>query len=435
MAKALLHAAMQPGAAAQQGVPVMVQGGPSFQHFAPPAGAQPDLQPVVSEALGGGDHYSKPEEIPEGRENQRILIIGAGFGEQMNPAQLKTITDAGFQVLMLRGLPNPEGVADFKLVEQYIPNIQKDIEAFRPHCIASASKGVAYIVALWQRRIWRGPSLVINKHPTLLTLPKDVRVVLCQGSRDETYPTPREALEKLMLSGTPNHCLLYWTGDSGQIRPGTFTRYGDQHNMASLLAYETLPRLLDAAMAINPELSLMRSWRNFLTPERREAERFLGYEPGRGEGSSGLRRFWKSSEQGGMDEQILFELRPDDEDELTRQEYAALSAMFYAQPTVPRAYHDMNPGMWQNVEITKIERVENGMQDDGNVEPYFKSVKRAIQNQGVQFEPFIHTTWAFHGSSAIQEIVSNPISGFQPPPPVCVEMFGILLMWAIASPA
>merc|ERR1712228_930878 len=62
----------------------------------------------------------------------------------------------------------------------------------------------------------------------------------------------------------------------------------------------------------------------------------------------------------------------------------------------------------------KIERVENGMQEDGNAEPYYRSLCRGIENQGLDFVPGVHTRWAFHGSSAVEDIVSNPISGFQP---------------------
>lgn len=35
---------------------------------------------------------------------------------------------------------------------------------------------------------------------------------------------------------------------------------------------------------------------------------------------------------------------------------------------------DMNPGMWQLLSILKIERVENGMQEDGSAEPYYKAM-------------------------------------------------------------
>merc|ERR1712232_317377 len=112
--------------------------------------------------------------------------------------------------------------------------------------------------------------------------------------------------------------------------------------------------------------------------------------------------------QNGSDENVLFEVP------VASEEHAMVSAVFRAQPAVPRAYSDMNPGMWQHLTISKIERVENGMQEDGNVEPYFRQMQRGIENQGSAFVPGLHTKWAFHGSSAIEEIVSNPISGFQP---------------------
>ncbi|CAE7223954.1 ANK1 [Symbiodinium sp. CCMP2592] len=75
---------------------------------------------------------------------------------------------------------------------------------------------------------------------------------------------------------------------------------------------------------------------------------------------------------------------------------------------------DMNPAMWQHINILKIERVENGMQEDGSAEPYYKALQRGVENQGVPFVPGLHTRWVFHGSSAVDSIVSNPISGFQP---------------------
>lgn len=341
------------------------------------------------------------EDIPPERSKQRLLIIGAGFGVELNPAQFHTVKEAGFQIHMLHGLPNPETV-QFP-VEQFVPTMQRAIEEFRPHCVACASKGGAYLVALWQRRLWRGPSLIINKHPTLLTLPQDVNVVLCHGSNDEIYSHRREELEALQRSGSPNRCFVYWTGNSGLLGGRTLSREGDKHNMASLVQYDCLPRLLEAAMSSEgPELAFMRSWRGFLSEERQVAEEWLGWN------TQELRRLWQSTNQSGTDEQVLFEVDP------TSEEYAAVQAVFYAQPTVPRAYHDMNPGMWQHVRIARIERVENGLQEDGNTEPYYRAMKRGIENQGVKFTPFVHTTWAFHGSSAVEEIVTNPISGFQP---------------------
>lgn len=53
----------------------------------------------------------------------------------------------------------------------------------------------------------------------------------------------------------------------------------------------------------------MRSWRGMLTQERLAAEDWLGYVPG-------VRRLWESSEQKGMDEQILFDVQPGTEEYL-----------------------------------------------------------------------------------------------------------------------
>lgn len=149
-------------------------------------------------------------------------------------------------------------------------------------------------------------------------------------------------------------------------------------------------------------MHLMQSWDTMVTEARLDAERWLGYSP------SALRGLWQSEDQKGMDDSVLFEVQAGTE------EYARVAALFRAQPRVPRAYHDMNPAMWEHLTIARIERVENGMQEDGNAEPYFRALQRGIENQGIKFKPGLHTRWAFHGSSAVEDIVSNPISGFQP---------------------
>merc|ERR1711920_789289 len=117
---------------------------------------------------------------------------------------------------------------------------------------------------------------------------------------------------------------------------------------------------------------------------------------------------WQSVNQRGMDDDVLLEVLPGTE------EHAQVEKLFRAQPRVPRGYHDMNPAMWQDLELLKVERVENGMQEDGNARPYYESLQRAIENQGIEFVPGLHTRWAFHGSSAVGDIVNTPISGFQP---------------------
>lgn len=336
---------------------------------------------------------------PYERNQKKVLVVGPGFGRELNPQQGQILDAAGFQVRWVYNLPNPE-TPQFPIAS-FLPVLKQAIDEFQPDLLICASKGGAYATGLWRAGLWDGPTLLINRHPTLTEMPKGMVVVLAHGSNDEYYRFRREELEALVRAGSSNKCFLYYTANSGILGRG-YTRQGDKHNMESLKLWDTLPRLCDAAMSSEcPELQLMRSWRSMLTEERLAAEDWLGYAPG-------VRRLWESTEQKGMDEQILFEV------ETGTEEYDNVAAIFRAQPAVPRAYADMNPGMWQHISILKIERVENGMQEDGSAEPYYKALQRGIENQGVSFVPGLHTRWAFHGSSAVESIVSNPISGFQP---------------------
>jgi len=88
--------------------------------------------------------------------------------------------------------------------------------------------------------------------------------------------------------------------------------------------------------------------------------------------------------------------------------------MFKSAPKELPAYCPDNYEAWDDREIIKIERVENGQQDDGSTRPYFDSLKRSISDQGLVFETGVHTRWAFHGTDAIDSIVTNPMTGFQP---------------------
>ena len=56
---------------------------------------------------------------------------------------------------------------------------------------------------------------------------------------------------------------------------------------------------------------------------------------------------------------------------------------------------DMNPGMWQYISILKIERVENGMQEDGSAEPYYKAGVRWISS-------VVQISSAWNGYSVLQ---------------------------------
>eukprot|EP00933_Yihiella_yeosuensis_P030447 TRINITY_DN24093_c0_g1_i1.p1 TRINITY_DN24093_c0_g1~~TRINITY_DN24093_c0_g1_i1.p1 ORF type:complete len:831 (+),score=183.30 TRINITY_DN24093_c0_g1_i1:104-2596(+) len=371
----------------------------------------------VFEAIAGGkrridfsdfaSYYKKvtslePRQNPVNadRTNIKVFIIGPGFGMQLNPQQCATITNAGYQVQWCFSVPNPE-TPNFPVLS-YLDQVKAELDAFGPDVVCCASKGGIYMVALWQMGYWRGPSVLINAHPTCKQLPEGVPIVLCQGGNDEVYPTNRQELERIMSTGSNNHCFLYYVASSGLMPSGQPTRIGDSHNMASLLFYDTLPRLIDATLCKEgPEVHLVRSWRERLGDDRIEAESWLGYSP------DALRKRWSTR---GMDEQKLHEVPRGTE------EFRSVETAFKSRPKEPPAYQLAPQATWDSRQILKIERVENALQQDGSTRPYYDSLRRTIEDQGIDFEHGTHTSWAFHGAQpdAIDSIISNPLAGFQP---------------------
>jgi len=347
----------------------------------------------------GSDPINLGEKVD--RSTKRVLIIGPGFGGQMNPKQGQMIEASGYQVRWCHEVPNPE-TPNFPMV-QHLPVLKAAIDDFRPDCIISASKGGAYTTALWTTTMWTGPTVMINAHPTCLMLPRNQRVVVAQGGNDEVYQWDRAYIENLMATGSANLCFLYFTPNSGLLASGVRSRVGDKHNMQSLLSYDTLPRLIDACLSNeSPEMHMIRSWRDRLTPERLENEAWLGYTPRQ------LRRFWMSAGRRGADSQKLFIVPRDTE------EFKRVVAVFKAPPSETPTYCPGNPEEWQRRRVRNVQRVENGKQDDSNFTPYYESLKSSIESQGLDFEPGVHTRWVFHGSPAIDAIVKNPSAGFQP---------------------
>jgi len=261
------------------------------------------------------------------------------------------------------------------------------------------------VTGLWKAGFWRGPTLLINAHPTCTQIPKEVSLVLAHGSNDEVYPTPRADLEKLMSTGSRNKCFLYYTANSGLLSSGHLSRYGDRHNMESLLQYELLPRLIDATLCPRgPETHMVRTWRGMLSEERLEAESWLGYSPDR------LRRNWSSHYRKGLDDQKLFDVPRSSE------EFQRVAAVFQATPKDPPAYMLAPQAAWDRVQIVRLQRIENGVQMDGNTQPYHVSLQMSLEDQGIDFERGVHSCWAFHGtdSDALESIVNDPVAGFQP---------------------
>jgi len=323
----------------------------------------------------------------------------------MNPWQTQVVLDAGFGLNWAEGFPNPE--FDNVDVMSYMPYLVQLIEETRPHVLVAASKGVPYLMAAWESGVWQGPSVMINRHPLLQRLPLDVRVIMCQGSRDEIYPIEsRSELEDLMRSGSANKTMLYYTGDGGSSAPGgPVCRQGDQHNQESLLHYDCLPRLIDAALAVHeaPDVNFMRSWLTLaFSKERLEAEAYLGYTP------EEITSHWSSSGPDEAEGGLLFKLAEG------TNEYNAVHTIFKSSPKVAAAYTTRQT-TWARSRVLKIERVESTPQILDGAVPYQKSLEASLSAQGVEFEAGLHTRWGFHGSSGIDEIVHDP-AGFRVAP-------------------
>jgi len=378
-----------------------------------------DAVSSVFEAIAGGKrrfdypdferHYSElvlsePRQHPAvDRSAVRVFIIGPGFGLQLNPRQGASIVQAGFQVCWCHDVPNPEQ-ASFP-VHPYLNQIRAQMEEFRPDVLVAASKGGAYVNGLWRVGFWRGPTLLINAHPTCMEVPPGVTLVLCHGSNDEVYPTRRADLEWLVASGSPNRCFFYHTADSGLLPSGQRSRIGDRHNMESLLQHDLLPRLLEATLCpAGPEQHVLRTWRDRMTEDRLEAEAWLGYSPER------VQRHWASHRRRGLDSSKLFDVLQGSE------EFLRVATVFHAAPREPPAYLLSPQAAWDRVHILRVQRIENGLQMDGSIKPFHASLRRSLEDQELDFEPGTHTLWAFHGAddSAIESIVSNPVAGFQP---------------------
>ncbi|OLQ11275.1 Poly [ADP-ribose] polymerase 10 [Symbiodinium microadriaticum] len=335
------------------------------------------------------------------RTTTRVFIIGPGFGNQLNPRQSRMVESAGYQIGWCFNIPNPE-LPNFP-VEPYLDRLKSEMDAFRPHVIMGASKGGVYIVGLWRRGYWRGPTVLINAHPTCRQIPEEANVVVAVGSNDEVYPVQRPDLEALMHTGGQNKTFLYWTADSGRLPSGQISRQGDTHNQESLLHHDVLPRLIDATLCKEgPEMHFHRTWKERLSRERNNAELWLGYSPEQ------IMRLWSTN--GHQSGKHLHDVP------MGTEEYRMVNAAFKALPIEQQAYILSPPETWAPVRALRIQRVENGPQGDASWKPYYKSLLRSLEDQGVEFEPGTHTCWAFHGcnNEALESIVNNPVCGFQP---------------------
>jgi len=215
-----------------------------------------------------------------------------------------------------------------------------------------------------------------------------------------SYRHGREDLEDFARTGAPLKCLLYLSCSGITIRPGKapgFTRRGDGHAAPeSLCTDDCLPRLIDAAASGQPEDALHESWAVRTPVDRQAGEIFLGHDP------QSVQRFWTGEQRpGGLGRR--FPVSPDSD------EFFAVQQIFRSSPA-EKVYNFGND--WDGKKICSIDRVQAPGQLSA-IDEYYLSVQKNLGNQGARFVNGVHTRWLFHGSSAIDSIITDPLNGFK----------------------
>eukprot|EP00434_Breviolum_minutum_P007649 symbB.v1.2.006746.t1/scaffold405.1/size210896/2 len=365
-----------------------------------------DRTPSMSSASPASTASSSPKSgASNDRSQVKVLLLAPGFSQHPQPASM--LSQAGFHLMWFSDLPEyaDEGARlTYQTVAPFLTKIRDEILRLKPTAILCTSQGGAYLVGLWQLGYWKGPSIMLNAHPSLpMRLPSNTPVVLAHGSNDEVYLWRREDLEDLASSASPNKGFLYYTSNSGYLASGSLTRLGDRHVMQSILSNDCLPRLVEAAISpMGPEMFMLQSWRSQLGEDRLEAQHWLGYSLER------LRRFWTSPGKQGRDEK-LHQVPKNSE------EFRKVTTIFRSEPPQAPAYMLSSQTSWERLPIYKIERVENGCQMEFSAIPYRDGVRQSLRQQGVDFDPSVHGSWAFHGADyeSLCSILRDP-TGFQP---------------------
>lgn len=359
------------------------------------------------------EHCPPAPSAPD-RSGKRVLAIGPGFGFLANPEQIRIVERAGYTVnrLLVRN-PQEQGFQ----MDNEVGELLTAIESFQPDAILCASKGGAYMVRLWelmeQNQLPKIPCLMINVHPSVAALPKDVKIVLVQGSEEEVWPRARGynargeaedgSLEHLIRTGSPGLCYLYYTVDKGGMR----RRRGDKHNPASLLKYDCLPRLIDSLVLSDvygdfPAFAFPITSGVFTSFERRQHETTLGCDP------RSLRKFWVSKDKKGLDDQQRFDVDP------ASEEFTAVAGIFKSEPSVERFY--ASGVMAASMSVERIERLENGFQHE-SMDSSYDIVQKRLKLHGSKYVNGVHARWLFHGAGSaeiVEEIVGDPSVGFKP---------------------
>jgi len=378
---AVIRPSQRPGAVQASPAPL------ATQQLAAPASAYPAPQtPGPAQVTGPGPEPTEvfPPYEPVDRTRLRALIISPGFGRKARPKQSQMVETSGYQ-LDWANVPDPETYPGWR---PYINQVKSQILQFRPNILVAASKGGHYIAALWQEGFWRDSTLMINCHPSITSLPPEMSIVVTYGSNDQLYTrNPGDLLSMATSTGSPNRCFLYYCGNGGKLPNGQFIREGDFHDMNTLQQYDCLIRLMDAALTSNPEGHFLWSTQLRLSDARLSAEQILGYTP------QDLWQYWRSTGQRSMDGSGICQVDPGSE------EFALVSTIFLEEPRETPFFSGTAPF---RPTILGIKRLEDKVQEDGSLEPFFESMARSLSAQGVNLAPGVHTRWAFHCTDPVQ---------------------------------
>jgi hypothetical protein len=317
-----------------------------------------------------------PQLAARPRGSVKVYVIDPCYA-----APIHALREAGFQIQPCTRIPAGQAMAPST---QQLLEVRGEIEQSRPDVVLGAGQAAACIFGLWQAGYWAGPTVLVNPAPMCQRVPSSSPVVLVSGGQDAKAKLDAQIFASLSSSGCHVH----------QVDPSTYIG-------SALSRHDCLPLLLESTLCGDgPQAHMLRAWRERKSAERLEAERWLGYDLVQ------QRRRWVSAGQMGRDSQKLFAVPEDSE------EFRQVCCAFFSGGKEAGAYPG-RPG-FERTRILRVERVENGLQTDGCTRPYYDALSSALEDQGVKFEPGVHTTWAFHGSSEVDSIISNPMAGVQP---------------------
>jgi hypothetical protein len=108
---------------------------------------------------------------------------------------------------------------DTQRFEDCVRQIAREIEAFQPDVVVGSSFGGAVAVALLQRGLWSGPTLLLAQAAAELgvplRLPEDVPVWIVHGTRDDVVPIASSLM--LARSGSPERVRLVEVHDDHRL--------------------------------------------------------------------------------------------------------------------------------------------------------------------------------------------------------------------------